>query len=249
MPKRSDARLYQPVVIDSSSIASSATSLYRCRPNCGTRSRRQRHKRSRTIGRQNRTTTGRRAQYPAQLRSLTATRGQPFSLHVRKPPSQSLAVLVFQADHEFDSRHSLHLIAPSQGTLALLKLFEQPDDKHDQAGPGVCHDHRRAMYRSALSGGIFGHRSCSVDHARFVPSIHELRLRNRRSHAPRFRPERASCTADVEVRIWRASLDTTVLRRSLPRSCRVAAWGGCRRRALCRQSRRRTSPRAPMSRH
>jgi hypothetical protein len=172
-----------------------------------------------------------------------------FSLHVRKPPSQSLAVLVFQADLEFDSRHSLHLIAPSQGTLALLKLFEQPDDKHDQAGPGVCHDHRRAMYRSALSGGIFGHRSCSVDHARFVPSIHELRLRNRRSHAPRFRPERASCTADVEVRIWRASLDTTVLRRSLPRSCRVAAWGGCRRRALCRQSRRRTSPRAPMSRH
>jgi hypothetical protein len=40
-----------------------------------------------------------RAQYAVQLRSLTAIEGQPFSLHVRKLPSQSLSVLVFQAGH------------------------------------------------------------------------------------------------------------------------------------------------------
>jgi hypothetical protein len=40
-----------------------------------------------------------RVQYAVQLRSLTALEGQPFSLHVRKLPSQSLSVLVFQAGH------------------------------------------------------------------------------------------------------------------------------------------------------
>jgi hypothetical protein len=40
-----------------------------------------------------------RAQYTVQLRSLRAIEGQPFSLHVRKLPSQSLSVLVFQAGH------------------------------------------------------------------------------------------------------------------------------------------------------
>ena len=40
-----------------------------------------------------------RAQYPAQLGSLTASHGQPFPLNATKPPSQSLAVLAFQAGH------------------------------------------------------------------------------------------------------------------------------------------------------
>ena len=35
----------------------------------------------------------------AHPRSLTAIRGQPFPLHVRKPPSQSLTGFVFQAGH------------------------------------------------------------------------------------------------------------------------------------------------------
>jgi hypothetical protein len=40
-----------------------------------------------------------RAQYGALLRSLTANHGQHFPLHVRKLPSQSPTVLVFQAGH------------------------------------------------------------------------------------------------------------------------------------------------------
>jgi hypothetical protein len=40
-----------------------------------------------------------RAQYPAQLRSLTANHRQPFPLRSRRPPSQSLTVLIFQAGH------------------------------------------------------------------------------------------------------------------------------------------------------
>ena len=58
-----------------------------------------------------------RAQYPAQPRSLTANRGQPFSLPVRKLPSQSLSVLVFQAGHASSIlvTHSKRL--PSQGSF------------------------------------------------------------------------------------------------------------------------------------
>jgi hypothetical protein len=35
---------------------------------------------------------------------------------------------------EFDSRHPLQNIAPSQLTFAVPKLFEHPDDKNNQAG-------------------------------------------------------------------------------------------------------------------
>jgi hypothetical protein len=59
-----------------------------------------------------------RAQYPAQPRSLTANRGQPFSLPVRKLPSQSLSVLVFQAGHA-----SSILVTRSSGIVACQKLF------------------------------------------------------------------------------------------------------------------------------
>ena len=40
-----------------------------------------------------------RAQYAAQLRSLTANHGQHFPLQISKPPGQSLFGFVFQAGH------------------------------------------------------------------------------------------------------------------------------------------------------
>jgi hypothetical protein len=40
-----------------------------------------------------------RAQNPAQLRSLTANHGQPFSFACKETASQSVSVLVFQAGH------------------------------------------------------------------------------------------------------------------------------------------------------
>jgi hypothetical protein len=35
---------------------------------------------------------------------------------------------------EFDSRHPLHIIAPSQLTFSVPGLFEHRDDKNNQAG-------------------------------------------------------------------------------------------------------------------
>jgi hypothetical protein len=74
----------------------------------------------------------RSAQYGAQLRSLAVNRGQPFSLHVRKLPSQSPSVLVFQAGHASSilvtrSRASL-LVKPA---FSVPRLFEHPGDKND----------------------------------------------------------------------------------------------------------------------
>jgi hypothetical protein len=36
---------------------------------------------------------------------------------------------------EFDSRHPLHIIAPSQHTFSVPDIFEHPADNNDQAGP------------------------------------------------------------------------------------------------------------------
>jgi hypothetical protein len=59
-----------------------------------------------------------RAQHCAQLRSLTAIRGQPLPLHVRKPPSQSLTVLVFQAGHA-----SSILVTRSTAKSLVMSIF------------------------------------------------------------------------------------------------------------------------------
>jgi hypothetical protein len=87
-------------------------------------------------GQANRTTTFAacpiRAQYSVQSRSLTAIRGQSLPLHVRKPPSQSLKVFVFQAGHASSilvTRASASLRANS--LFNLPKLFEHLDDKTD----------------------------------------------------------------------------------------------------------------------
>ena len=76
----------------------------------------------------NRTVTGRAPIscpiYAVQLRSLVANDGQPFPLHARKLPSQSVPVLVPSWSCEFDSRHPLQCIAPNQVIFNLPKLFE-----------------------------------------------------------------------------------------------------------------------------
>jgi hypothetical protein len=54
---------------------------------------------------------------------------------------------------EFDSRHPLQSIGPSQCAFTAPKLFEQGDDKNNQAGhlPFMIIG---ATYLRALSGGI-----------------------------------------------------------------------------------------------
>jgi hypothetical protein len=52
-----------------------------------------------------------RAQYSEQLRSLMASHGQPFPLHIRKTPSHSVKGFVFQAGHA-----SSILVTRSTGT-------------------------------------------------------------------------------------------------------------------------------------
>jgi hypothetical protein len=64
-----------------------------------------------------------------------ASHGQPFSLHVRQSPSQSFKGFVFQAGHASSilvTRSSASLLVNSP--FALPQLFEQPDDKNNQAG-------------------------------------------------------------------------------------------------------------------
>jgi hypothetical protein len=70
-----------------------------------------------------------RAQNPAQLRSLTAIQGQPFSLHVRKLPSQSRSLLVFQAGHASSilaTRSTASFLVRS--TFSLPNIFEHSGD-------------------------------------------------------------------------------------------------------------------------
>jgi hypothetical protein len=65
-----------------------------------------------------------------------ASHGQPFSLHVRKSPSQSGSVLIFQAGHASSilvTRSAASALVNSLSTVPKL-LFEHPHDENNQAG-------------------------------------------------------------------------------------------------------------------
>jgi hypothetical protein len=84
-----------------------------------------------------------RAQYGAQLRSLAVNHGQPFPLHIRKLPSQSITVLVFQAGHASSilvTRSTAFALV--RRTFAVPELFEHPDDKTPATAP-MCAIHQK----------------------------------------------------------------------------------------------------------
>jgi hypothetical protein len=78
---------------------------------------------------------------------------------------------------EFDSRHPLHTIAPSQLTFSVPKLFEHRDDKNDRAGHAcfliIGAPSTGVPCQTGLPGRESG--SAEVDHVRcraqFVPNI------------------------------------------------------------------------------
>jgi hypothetical protein len=70
------------------------------------------------------------AQYVAQQRSFMANHGQPFPLHVRKTPSQSLTGFVFQAGHASSILVTAQSIAPSQLSFPSAQSIRTSDDKN-----------------------------------------------------------------------------------------------------------------------
>jgi hypothetical protein len=89
---------------------------------------------------------------------------------------------------EFDSRHPLHMIAPSQIKFQRVQVFEQSDNKKGWTGhPCFLIIGARYLPKCLVRRDFTAREPgpAEVDHARcraqFVPNTHELRLRNRRS--------------------------------------------------------------------
>jgi hypothetical protein len=68
-----------------------------------------------------------RAQTPAQLQSVAATHGQPFSLHVRKLPSQSMTGCVFQVGHASSILVTRSRASPLVNALSLRSSYSNTE--------------------------------------------------------------------------------------------------------------------------
>jgi hypothetical protein len=75
-----------------------------------------------------------------------------FPLHVRKPPSQRLFGFVFQAGHASSILVTRSVASLLVNSPSAVPSYSNTQMKRIQGWSCLSHDHRSAMYRSALSG-------------------------------------------------------------------------------------------------
>jgi hypothetical protein len=94
------------------------------------------------------------AQHVAQLRSLTVTHGQPFPLRISKSPDQRLTGFAFQAGHASSILVTRSKASPLVNALSRRPSYSNTEMTRITRQVIGFHDHRRATYLRALSGGI-----------------------------------------------------------------------------------------------